>query len=349
MTTIVGLDVGGAHLKVAVLENERFTSAHQHLCPLWKGANQLDQALLLIKDQTKKADHIAITMTGELSDLFDTRQQGVITLVDRLNKEFGDKALYWIAHHGFGTDQDAKKNHAAVGSTNFLATALAVAKHAPNAVLIDMGSTTTDIIPIENGKPVPRGLSDSERQQTGELVYTGLTRTAVMAVTNRVPFKGHWQTLAREYLATMADIYRLLGELPQGVALHDTADGRGKSQGESLARLARMMGRETAELLSNPQDSPSSVPTWKATAQFIAHEQQNSIEEGLFQVLSANPQLEKSMIITAGIGGPIVSNIAKRLSFECKTFGALIAPNPDIQQALTCNAPAAAVALLFKP
>ena len=110
-----------------------------------------------------------------------------------------------------------------------------------------MGSTTTDIIAVAGGKPPPRGITDGERLATGELVYTGLTRTDVSVVAQRATFHGREQRLAAGGFATMADVRRILGELPDGVDQHATADGRGKSVEESIARFARCFGRDAVD------------------------------------------------------------------------------------------------------
>lgn len=343
MSTTIGLDVGGAHLKIAVLQDNRVEQATQCLCPLWQGLDKLDTALEDARPLTENATAIAITMTGELSDLFQNRKQGVDTLVDKLTNHFQGKERYWISGRGFGDAKDAKLHHQAVGSTNFVATATAAAQFAPNAVLIDMGSTTTDIVPIVGGKPTPKGLTDATRQQTGELVYTGLTRTAVMAVANRVPFNGTWQTLAREYLATMADIYRLMGTLPDCVDLHATADGQGKSLEESLIRFARMLGRDTHDT----DHTVTGTDPWKASVAYIAAKQLRSIEDGLFQVLTAHPKLHNPTVVTAGIGAHIGEEIARRLALVPIRFGKLINAPTNIENAATQNAPATAVALLY--
>ena len=192
MTITAGLDVGGAHLKVALVEDGRTIAAEQFRCRLWMGMEKLDTALKKAAPLLSRASRHAITMTGELSDQFPDRKTGVITLVARMVREFGPETKFWLGPRGFGSAGDAMKHTADAGSTNFLATAEWVARAYPNSLLIDFGSTTADIIPIINGKPAPRGLTDADRQTTGELVYTGYTRTAVMGVATRAPFKGQW-------------------------------------------------------------------------------------------------------------------------------------------------------------
>jgi (4-(4-[2-(gamma-L-glutamylamino)ethyl]phenoxymethyl)furan-2-yl)methanamine synthase len=338
MAVTIGLDVGGAHLKVARLEDGAVTSVRQILCPLWQGLDKLDIALRDAAPDMSGAGRIAITMTGELSDLFPDRRTGVETLVRRLDAEFQSKATFWMGAKGFGSATDAARYPTDTGSTNFLATAALAATHYTEALLIDFGSTTADIIPIRNAKPAVRGLTDGERQSTGELVYTGFTRTPVMGVATRAPFQGHWVTLAREYLATMADVRRILGTLPDGADLHATADGKGKSLDESIARLARMLGRDGTD---------ADAGTWRTTAAYVREEQLRSIEDGALQVLSAASLTSHAPLITAGIGASEATAIAHRLARPAMSFATLINCRPDIAAAAAASAPAVAVAILL--
>lgn len=338
MTITAGLDVGGAHFKVALAENGRTSHVQQFVCPLWQGLDKLEWALSAAQPLLSRADRFAITMTGELSDLFPSRQVGVETLVGRLDREFGKRACYWMGPRGFGDARDARLNHVDVGSTNFLATAAFVATRVADALLIDFGSTTADIVPIVEGKPAVRGLTDAERQTTGELVYTGFTRTAVMGVTTRAPFKGRMQGLAREYLATMADVHRVIGDLPADKDQHATADGRGKSLAESVARLARMFGRDAHE---------GSLDDWRASADFIRTAQLASIEDGIADVLGETRLAHHAPIVAAGIGAEEVRVIAMRLGRDCFAFGELANADPECRDWATACAPAVSVARLL--
>jgi probable H4MPT-linked C1 transfer pathway protein len=212
-----------------------------------------------------------------------------------------------------------------------------VARTEPDALLIDFGSTTADIIPIKGGNPVPAGFSDAERQTTGELVYTGFTRTAVMGVARRAPFRGQWVTLAREYLATMADVRRILGDLPDGLDQHATADGKGKSLPESLTRFARMLGRDAAD---------GTAAEWAAAAAYVREAQMRSIHDGALQVLSAADLPPGAPVVTAGIGADAVAILALRLGRGSVTFAEFANAGPDVATAATHSAPAVAVAHL---
>ncbi len=340
MTITAGLDVGGAHLKVALVEHGRTIAVEQVRCRLWMGLDKLDTAFKKAAPLLSRADRFAVTMTGELSDLFPNRKAGVETLVDLCVREFGAETQFWMGRRGFGSAAEAKQHHIDTGSTNFLATATWIARHHPNALLIDFGSTTTDIIPIVDGKPAPRGHTDAERQTTGELVYTGYTRTAVMGVTNRAPFKGQWVSLAREHLATMADVRRVIGSLPDDADLHTTADGKGKSVEESTTRLARMLGW-------GPSDG--TLEDWKLVAEFIRQEQWRSIIDGMLQVLSSANLSPDHPVITAGIGKADIQHLVLSLGRrEVHLFNRL-APQAGVGAGMTSDcAPAVAVALLLE-
>lgn len=338
MTITAGLDVGGAHLKVALAEDGRTRAVRQIACPLWQGLDKLDKALAEARPLLARAERFAVTMTGELSDLFPDRETGVATLVARLAQELGDGARFWMGARGFGGADAARLHHRDVGSTNFLATATLVGRRLADALLIDFGSTTADIIPVAGGVPRPRGLTDAERQATGELVYTGLTRTAVMGVASEAPFRGAWVGLAREYLATMADVRRILGDDLADIDQHATADGKGKSVAESVARLARMLGRDGAD---------GSADEWRAVALHLCEAQLRSIQDGAALVLSAAGLPPEAPVVAAGIGAGDVAEIARRLGRAATRFGGLVGADGEVEAWATAAAPAVAVAHLL--
>ncbi len=338
MSITVGLDVGGAHLKVARLEDAILIDVRQFACPLWQGFDQLGVALAAAMPMLGDATKLAITMTGELSDVFENRTLGVTRLSEFLVQGFGSKARFYLGSGQFGSAEDAQADPDAAGSMNFLASAEAIGRRIDEAILIDFGSTTVDIIPIAEGAPHVRGLNDVDRQASGELVYTGLTRTAVMGVAQRAPLRGRVVGLAREYLATMADIRRVLGWDLEEIDLHSTADGRGKSLEESRARMARMFGCD---------DTHASPAEWRTAAAYLREAQLNTVIEGAFQVISAAPIAEDAPIIAAGVGTAEVREVARRLRRPCATFGEFLGLDGALADAATHHAPAVAVAHLI--
>ena len=327
-----GYDVGGAHLKVALVENGRVLDARQIACPLWLGLDRLDAALAEANDITHQADRHAATMTGELTEIFPSRRAGVVSLVDILHHTLGDGIAFYAGSRDFITTDHAKADPDRVASANFLATAQLVAARRSQSLLIDMGSTTTDIIICD----APQGLTDAERLRTGELVYTGLTRTLVPTVTTRAPYAGIWQGVARDGFATMADVRRVLGQLPADVDVHATTDGRGTSVEESLARLARGFGRD-GELRE--------LELWKVSAAHISDAQLLSIEDGARLVLS-RPNIAVTSVVTAGIGSSEAAKVARRLDLPAIDLSDLIDAEASCRPWVTRSAPAVAVALL---
>lgn len=338
MTVIAGLDVGGAHLKVALVEDSTTTIARQLICPLWKGFEHLVSALQIAKQWTDQADSVAITMTGELSDIFVDRQQGVEELVHHLADTYSPRARFWCGGDGFHDATYAQSHAHLVGSANFIATAQLAAQDIKNGLLIDMGSTTTDIIALRSGHARPTGLSDLARLQTGELIYTGLTRTACMGLLERAPFQGVETRLTHEYFATMADVYRILGRLNCGVDLHDTADGKGKSIEESITRLARMFGCDAKD---------ASQEEWKQCAELFAEAQSRRICDGIDQVLAAHRDAELSVFVTAGIGCDVISKLSERYGAQSIPFSQIANVAPDALSEANHCAPAVAVAHLL--
>lgn len=333
MTLTAGYDLGGAHLKVALLRDGLVMHASQIACPLWRGLDQLDIALVEALEITRGAQRHAATMTGELADIFPDRYTGVVMLVERLEAALGPGCRFWMGRRGMGDAAEARVHYGDVASANFLATAAVAARMAGDGLLIDMGSTTTDIIELAGGMPVAKGYCDGERLRTGELVYTGLTRTPVMGVTTRGIFQGIAQGLARDPFATMADVRRVLGELPDGVDQHGTSDGRGKSVAESRARLARCFGRDV---------EPDEDADWIAAARGIAEFQLESIVEGCQQVGAAT----SGKVVAAGIGAGVAAQVAERLGMGAVEFGQLVGADEAWAAWATRCAPAVSVAML---
>jgi probable H4MPT-linked C1 transfer pathway protein len=114
-------------------------------------------------------------------------------------------------------------------------------------LLIDIGSTTTDIIPIFDGQPVVRGVTDTSRLLSGELVYTGIERSPVCALVQQVPYRGQPCPVAQEFFATTLDVYLVLDQIPENSADFHTADGRAATKACARARLGRMIAADSNE------------------------------------------------------------------------------------------------------
>ena len=248
MTVIVGWDIGGVHLKAARAENGRIVEALQLASPLRHGLDALSAAFAEGKTRMGAADHHVLTMTGELADTFACRAEGVDALTALALRVLAPAPVsLYAGRAGFVSPDRAARHVEDVASANWYATATYVAGRHPAALFVDMGSTTTDIVPVREAKVSARGYTDAERLAVGELVYTGLVRSFVMATADRAPFAGRWVGLINENFATMADVHRILGSLPEEADQMPTADGRAKTIEASRARLARMVGHDAGD------------------------------------------------------------------------------------------------------
>ena len=336
---VLGWDLGGAHLKAAAVDrSEKVLWVRQLPCPLWLGLEHLDRAVKNVLEEQPDAPRHAVTMTGELTDFFRNRAQGVRGILTRFGKRVPtSRTLVYAGSSGFFTAQRAAKSPDAVASANWAASAQLVASRVPDALFVDIGSTTTDIVAIRNGKLAVRGHSDFERLACEELVYTGIVRTPVMALAERIPFEGNWIAPMAEYFATAADVYRLTGELPEGADQLPAADNGGKTVRDSARRLARMIGRdlESAPLLA-----------WRQCARHLAGLQLRKIGQACDGVLSRVEITERAPLVGAGVGRFLVKKLAAQLGRRYRDVDGLVDTAPDVASCASSCAPAVAVAIL---
>jgi probable H4MPT-linked C1 transfer pathway protein len=338
VSDIIGWDLGGAHLKAARVDAAGAPRKVVQLpCRLWMGIGELERAIDAALKALGPCPRHAVTMTGELADLFADRRAGVRGLTATLgNRLQGKSVLVYAGPKGFVAPAGAARLYDAVASANFLASAEAVAATVPDALFVDLGSTTTDLIPIRGGAPRPKGLTDFERLASDELVYTGVARTPVMAVAQEAPVDGAWRGMMAEYFATMADVHRLAGNLPPGVDLMPTADNRSRSIADSARRLARMVG---ADADAHPRAA------WVELARFLAARQLAQIERAARQVLAESGIAGDAPVIGAGVGQFMVRRLATLLGRPYRDAGTIFSTT-GLRESVARCLPAVAVAVL---
>lgn len=337
MSEIWGWDIGGAHLKLARLGDHAVLDVQQLPCPLWQGVDRLAAALAQAAAGRMAALH-AVTMTGELADIFPDRATGVRTILTVLRSALrGEIAVYGTSGAFLGIDE-ATATPQRAASANWHAAARLVAARSGEGLFVDIGSTTTDLVPLRAGRVAARGISDAERLALDELVYAGVVRTPVMAVARYVFIGGDRIGVMAEHFATMADVYRLTGALPPDADQMPTADGRGKSPAECRARLARMIGRDAADAADE---------IWDDLARQLAARQLRRLERAAERVLSASALPASAPIVGAGVGRFAAMTLAQRLQRRYRSFADLI-PAPDCAERAADCAPAVAVALLMR-
>jgi probable H4MPT-linked C1 transfer pathway protein len=276
-------------------------------------------------------------MTGELSDVFADRGEGVAYLVGIMGKETGDGTVFYAGRTGFFHAAQAVGRYLDVASANWHASAALVATKCRAGLFIDAGTTTTDIVPLKSRAVAAQGYTDAERLAEGELIYAGAIRTPVMAMAREVPFKGRAQRIAAERFATMADVWRLVGELPPDADPYPTPDLHGKSAEESAARLARMLGRDARG---------TELADWIAVAGYLAERQLADIETAARTLILREGLSPKAPVIGAGCGRFMVKAVAQRLGRSYRDFGDMINCDNKTREMAARSAPAVAVALL---
>jgi probable H4MPT-linked C1 transfer pathway protein len=230
--SVLGLDIGGANLKAAHVSG----TAHLHPFELWKHPHGLVDALQELIRQMPAADTLAVTMTGELCDCFSGKREGVHCILDAVEAVADRRRIrVWRTEGDFVDLDRARTIPLQVAAANWLALAAYAGRLAPRgpALLLDIGSTSTDIVPLLDGRPVPEARSDPDRLRAEELVYVGVRRTPVCALGGR--------DLAAEFFATTLDVFLVLGSIPEDEADLGTADFRPATRAAAHARLARMV------------------------------------------------------------------------------------------------------------
>jgi hypothetical protein len=252
---ILGLDIGGANTKAALVKfrNSEILESFSLIeyFPFWeKTLNDIPNMCnrivenLIIKNHLKLEDinFISITITAELSDAFQTKREGISTILNALEQVFDKDKMFFINNNNeFINFNQVKSDPISVAAANWVSTSLFLGKFVSKCILIDAGSTTIDIIPILNSKPVAKGKNDIERLLNRELIYTGGLRATIPSITHFVPYKDKIVRISFEKFAIISDVHRILNNITETEYINDTADNRSISLDDCYARLARIL------------------------------------------------------------------------------------------------------------
>ena len=277
MPPLLAWDIGGVNIKAVFLDAGAIQSATRYF-EIWRHRDGLEAALRDLAGRFPSIQAMGATMTAELSDAYRTKREGVAHIVESLVRAFPGVPLHIFSVHGdFLPPDRAVSDPLAVAAANWAATAALLSERFPDCILVDIGSTTTDIIPIIGGKVAAMGQNDPERLASGELVYTGVLRTPVASLASRVPWRGRWCPVSPEYFATSADVHLLLENIRPDQYTCTTADGRDKTARLSAERLARAICADS-EILSEAEI--------RAMASYLEDEQVTQIARAVALVLS---------------------------------------------------------------
>jgi (4-(4-[2-(gamma-L-glutamylamino)ethyl]phenoxymethyl)furan-2-yl)methanamine synthase len=333
---VTGWDVGGVNTKAARLMPHVAGPAPRNVSlpyEVQRDPGALASVLAAASRQIggEPDDLHAITMTAELSQAFRTKREGVGYVLDAIEAVFpGDRLYLYTVQGRFVRPVEGRANPFAVGASNWVATASWVARTVPTCVLIDIGTTSSDLIPIIEGKVAARGHTDPERLLSGELVYSGALRTPAEAVSRQVPLWGGKAAVSADGFALIGDAHLWLGQLSDDEYTCPAPDGRPANRLYAGERLARMVCADRDML-------DDSAISHIATA--LAQAQLRTLTLALERILRRWPVIR--LAVVTGVGDFVAAEAARAAGLSVLPLTSHWGPAARI-------APAAAVAWLLQ-
>ena len=331
---MIGWDIGGVNTKVARVESGALLHARSHPYEIQRDPLALVPLLRTLANAVGAAadDRHAVTMTAELSQMFRTKGQGVAFVIDAMTKAFPSASVHVFTVDGrFLSPADALNEPLAVAASNWAATASIAALDHPNGLLIDIGTTTTDIIPIVHGRPAALGTTDPARLASGELVYTGALRTPVEAIVHHAPLGASLAGVSAESFALIGDVHVWRCDLSPDDYTVSAPDQRPASREFAGERIARIVCADR-EMLDDRAIS--------AIADAVADAQVDLIGRAIARVRERHETLQTAVV--TGLGSFIAARAARQAGLSVIQLADALGVD-----GARC-APAAAVALLLE-
>lgn len=331
----VGIDVGGANTKIATADG----FVDSLYAPLWKDKECLYDVLPEVTRRFgTEIEAVGAVMTGELSDCFGTKREGVLHIKRALSATF-EAPIFFDINCSFRDGAGVDKDPLAFAATNWLASAKLIAEQYPDAVFVDIGSTTTDVIPIVTGE-IRAKRTDLERLKAGELIYSGVLRTNIAALLKKAAIgeQGEECSVSSELFAITADAYLVLGAVTEDDYSCDSPNsyafaGREeeeKSRVSAMQRLARVVCSDLEEL---GEDGAVNLATEVKKVQVDA-------------LITSLKRLKKDyglkMVVAAGMGDFIAKEAADALDLQFLSLASIYSA------AISATFPAYAVAKLLE-
>ncbi len=291
---VIGIDIGGANTKIASHDGQ---ITELHYIPLWKDTS-LPEVLGEIIHRLKPVK-VGVVMTGELADCFPDKKQGVSFIIDAIDAVFPG-ALYM---NNRGKFIDSSGDIRSLAAANWTASALLAGKE-HDCIFADVGSTTTDLIPVKHGRPLA-GTTDFQRLGRHELLYRGILRTNIAALMERIELGSNNYRLSSELFAQTADANLLLGNINQEDYTCETADAAGKTSKDAAIRLARVVCADTSEL-----DHEEIM----YIARQVYNHQRDELAEAM-GILASQHSIDN--VVGAGLGEFLVHDAAEHAGLNC--------------------------------
>lgn len=375
--SVLGVDIGGAHLKYATTEG----ISKSHFFPMWTDSDRLSEAILSDLIELGHVGPMVVTMTGEMADCFADRQSGVAFVVDAVcdawkqcvgdfgrQQEANPRAqagaliqAHELRFYGVGnvflSASDAKVRTRDVASANWHAAGQWAATMSTvwnaarpkqrsetdsdgqstksDGLYIDIGSTTTDLIPFFDGNVATQSITDHDRLLEQSLVYVGCGRTPVCSLVDALEHDSRRCLVMNEVFATIDDAMIILGLAAEAHADTFTADGRPRTLSNAMSRLARTIGLDGHDISSG-------------SARVLSHQIVNAAGE---KISAAIDEIDPGGLVVFGGHGnalfelPVVqSSLARRDQNERRALNLTDLLGFEVSRCL----PAYAAAMLWK-
>ncbi len=331
----LGIDIGGAHIKLVGLDEKKELIFVDYLkFYFWKEEKSINKIFNYINSKSNKNTLSGITMTAELCDIFKNRVDGFRKIYNYCKKLKNNYFFYTKSKKIF-----EKKNYSAIVSMNWHSIGRLLEKKYKNAIIVDFGSTTTDIICIKNYVIQNKNFDDFSRINSSELVYTGLTRTPIFAINSKVKINGKNFEIIPEFFSDMSDVYRINSILKKEFDIDETADGKKRSKFLSYSRLSRNFG------LDHKKSNQNLI---KDLSKKIINTQLERIYLAIGKNRSKYKIEKKCKIIVCGIGKDVLSLFLNLKKEKVIQFSDLVkCRNQNLKKKAAFHTPAFCIASLL--
>ncbi len=291
---IIGWDIGGANIKATrVSFNTKNSSLNEieslsRFFPMWDKNRDPLEIIKEINSQLGECCCFAVTMTAELADRFKTKKEGINFIVNLFEDNFTDKSIYYFDYHGRPSQLIDINDLEKLAAANWAVSSLFAAQFLDDFLLLDIGSTTTDIIPVINGELNAAAFTDTGRLHSGELIYLGFLRSNLASFIKKMPFEGKMIEVMNEYFANTADLHLLEGLIEENEYTIPAPDNGDKNLQSAAARIARLISQDL---------NSADIEQIKLAADYIFQHEIDIIYEKLLQVYSqVDPKLNLPLL-----------------------------------------------------
>jgi len=301
---VLTLDIGGANIKKVLFSNGKIKERLYYF-PIWKKKYELKKFL---ENISENSEIVAVTTTAELSDIFESKEEGAKFILNTCTEVF-ENPYFLSIRKKLLPPEELKPIE--IAAANFVASICYMEKRYKEGIMVDMGSTTTDIIPFREGENL-YGKTDVERILKSQLIYTGMLRTPLNTIVHRVPFKNRMVRISSEFFAITADLYTVLGYIAEYPC--DAPDNRGKDPESCRRRIARLLCADLEDIEEELE----------GICEFIKNEQVRIIAQGIERV-SNDYGIYK--VYACGIGEKIIKEACDKIGINYKSLGIKYLPN----------------------